>query len=800
MRLFFNNFILVLTARSGDFAFGVDALKERDVSASLVTKVQNTARGLVYSDLPWDDLRAKVNPSTVLLDEIPESVYETECIPAIKLGLNATSLMNDSSFLVKPGFGLALKHDTPSGVCMMNFFCALENCGLDTSDEDATVGEKISTAWVELWENYDFSMFDQSNNPNYNLPSTVLFPQNAGDVVAAINFAREHSLEVSIKTSGHSFTGSSTKKDTLHLNMREFEKFSSIGIVECSDEQDAVVEDDLSNQPCKFALARNKPAVIHVGGGEDWSDVYTSVKSFNDLQESYKYHAVGGNVGSVSPQGWTWQGGLGGTTGGRKYGFGVDHVAQIEMVLPSGLHVLFGPTSWEDADGFEYPRTTKVSGVCKDETGVWGPCQDNVNFDDLWFAQRGGLGGTWGVVVSMYLVLMEFESFELVLWTYCQEMDGAAQHKALVEFTVNLLVDPSAIGLTEDDTLGCGSPGEYSVKVCYGEGISEKVVTAWTAFIIDQNQTLHKDGGLSYEQINEYANCAVNNVETKDLGDMNIIPPPGPYAGSIGSTGMDMGLIGNNSEQNIILPKKWMIANKDKAVSLLAGEGARAYHAFGGPNTSDQLNALSEAHRGGGVMYTPEYNRRPFDNVVDAETFYSEWLPEMYDFTDSDNFPGYFGSNHASSGTLGPLKNDWTKPCPMNWTEVEREEKCISLQEAIFGTKLLQRLEGIKETIDPNYMFNCNRCVGNNHAKTSESTDSTEGIEDEEMLSKSEDEEIAPQPEVKETAPQSEVKETAPQSEVDKAAPPSEDSGCQGPFVMVTVTVLTSFLVGWMVL
>jgi len=239
---------------------------------------------------------------------------------------------------------------------------------------------------------------------------------------------------------------------------------------------------------------------------------------------------------------------------------------------------------------------------------------------------------------------------------------------------------------------------------------------------------------------------------------------------------MDVGLTGNNAEQHIILPKKWMIANKDKAVSLLAGEGARAYHAFGGPNTSDQLNALSEAHRGGGVMYTPEYNRRPFDNVVDAETFYSEWLPEMYDFTDSDNFPGYFGSNHASSGTLGPLKNDWTKPCPMNWTEVEREEKCISLQEAIFGTKLLQRLEGIKETIDPNYMFNCNRCVGNNRP------DSVEGrVEDEEMVSKSNDEEIAPQPEVEETAP-------------------SKDSGCQKPFSIVTLTVLASLLVGWMVL
>ena len=42
----------------------------------------------------------------------------------------------------------------------------------------------------------------------------------------------------------------------------------------------------------------------------------------------------------------------------------------------------------------------------------------------------------------------------------------------------------------------------------------------------------------------------------------------------------------------------------------------------------------------------------------------------------------------------------------------------ISLQEAIYGTKTLERLEGIKETIDPNYMFDCYSCIGNNRVKS----------------------------------------------------------------------------------
>ena len=89
--------------------------------------MQNTARKLAFSDMPWDDLRAKVDPSTVLLDGIPESVYETECIPAIKDGLNATALTSEAGAPAMPGYDYVLKLDTPSGVCMMNSVCALKN-------------------------------------------------------------------------------------------------------------------------------------------------------------------------------------------------------------------------------------------------------------------------------------------------------------------------------------------------------------------------------------------------------------------------------------------------------------------------------------------------------------------------------------------------------------------------------------------------------------------------------------------------------------------------------------------------
>lgn len=119
---------------------------------------------------------------------------------------------------------------------------------------------------------------------------------------------------------------------------------------------------------------------------------------------------------------------------------------------------------------------------------------------------------------------------------------------------------------------------------------------------------------------------------------------------------------------------------------------------------------------------------------------------------DPDNFPAFIGTNHRSPYARGPLKSDWTKACPMSWSPNERDEQCefilishaprlvsncvrshtycsinhihlieylshtgISLQECMYGTKLLKRLEEIKKSIDPNNMFSCKYCVGSDN-------------------------------------------------------------------------------------
>ena len=91
----------------------------------------------------------------------------------------------------------------------------------------------------------------------------------------------------------------------------------------------------------------------------------------------------------------------------RSYGLGVDQVLYVEMVLPSGKHVRFGPTKWEKKDGKMCPLTTHVEGYCNagdlsdEELWVWQECSDNIDFHGLWFAVRGCGGGSYGLITSI---------------------------------------------------------------------------------------------------------------------------------------------------------------------------------------------------------------------------------------------------------------------------------------------------------------------------------------------------------------------------------------------------------------
>ncbi|KAK1741552.1 FAD-binding domain-containing protein [Skeletonema marinoi] len=439
------------------------------------------------SDLDWAALTSKLSSSASLIDTSYDD-YAGECFPEFSEPSPTTYALIDQ----------------PSGMCLPHQFLGWE-MSWPRPSENGHLNQTFNQAFQDILDLvYDAltdvdSWLADPTNPSLNLPSKVLFPSIASDVVAAVNFAKENGLEISVKNSGHSYQGASSKKDTLLLNMNRYTHYAPTGITDCDASiLGSTVAEDLSTQPCLLSLAKNKSSLIRVGGGENFDKVYRALIAANE-EEGYKYHLVGGAAGTVSPMGWSWQGGLAGTTGGRLYGFGVDQVVQLEMVLPNGVHVKFGPTEWEDAsaEGFTVPRTKVVSGVCRsnpdehdEENWVWKSCPEDfdIDFNDMWFAVRGGGGGTWGVVTSVYLQLHDYLPVEKYLFNSIpsptEECSAIAPQFA--EFKAQYILASSLLNVTKERSLACGSPDVASDIWCYGE---EDVMQAWTRFLDLNNMT-----------------------------------------------------------------------------------------------------------------------------------------------------------------------------------------------------------------------------------------------------------------------------------------------------------------------
>jgi hypothetical protein len=438
------------------------------------------------------------------------------------------------------------------------------------------------------------------------------------------------------------------------------------------------------------------------------------VLAANQALDEYKYHVVGGNAGTVSPMGWTFQGGHAGAKAGRMYGMGVDQVLQVEMVLPNGHHVKFGPTEWEDAsaDGFVVPRTTVVSGVCRsnpdeedEEKWIWEACPEDfdVDFYDLWFAVRGGGGGTWGVVTSVSLQLhpyLPYKNFGFALVEECSPL--APKYE---EFRAKYLMTPSILNVTKERSIACGTSD--SSFHCYGD---EDVLGAWERFLELNNIPLEASPclGRRNPDAKSFGDMMIMGQDSRFPGKVPDFPPPTPLPDSI------LGFV--------LVPQSW-IDESEENFDFYLQNGSNPYYSHGVATASfsDQANSLSQSQRDAAAMAYLSF--APLEEQ--QANFWSNVFPNLYDISDKTKFPPVFNANHAGPLLTGPLKEDWTKACPYELTLEERKEKCISSQEAIYGTELLNRLEAIKMAVDPNFMFNCHNCIANNLdlAKASHSED-----------------------------------------------------------------------------
>nr|WP_018438784.1 FAD-binding oxidoreductase [Trinickia symbiotica] len=167
--------------------------------------------------------------------------------------------------------------------------------------------------------------------------------RSTADVVAAINFVRQHNLRLVVKGGGHSYLGGSNAPDSLLIWTRAMNRIEL---------HDAFIPLDCSMP--------STPAVT-VEAGCMWVDVYTAVTT-----QAGRY-VQGGGCASVGVAGLVQGGGFGSFS--KRYGLAAASLLQAEIVTAGGAI-----------------RTVNAS-----------------REPDLFWALKGGGGGSFGVVTKITL-------------------------------------------------------------------------------------------------------------------------------------------------------------------------------------------------------------------------------------------------------------------------------------------------------------------------------------------------------------------------------------------------------------
>ena len=177
------------------------------------------------------------------------------------------------------------------------------------------------------------------------LSAYAVIAQNTADVVAAVNFARENRLRLVIKGGGHSYQGTSSAPDSLLIWTRHM--------------SDVTLHDAFVGQGCE--AAHQPRSAVSIGAGAIWMQVYDAV-----VVKGGSY-VQGGGCTTVGVAGLIQGGGFGSFS--KRFGLAAGSLLEAEVVTADGI--------------------VRVANAC--------------THPDLFWALKGGGGGTFGVVTRLTL-------------------------------------------------------------------------------------------------------------------------------------------------------------------------------------------------------------------------------------------------------------------------------------------------------------------------------------------------------------------------------------------------------------
>jgi hypothetical protein len=368
----------------------------------------------------------------------------------------------------------------------------------------------------------------------------------------------------------------------------------------------------------------------------------------------------------------------------------------------------------------------------------WRDCETHISFDKLWFAVRGGGGGTFGTVTAVHYQLHDLEAWYAIetvpssldsLIAKCekstQERSCDTIDRLWVDFAVAFLYDPLSLGEDAETSNRCGeSNPAFSLRHgrvwwCMGFA-AERMIDAWKRYANKSSvpQDMLPDLLSLFVAVNKLSygynavKSAVDNRET------NGWVPVGHMPGDDGAATVPV----MTGAWSALFPMAWVLQrNPDMYAALLPlARAEQKFHIMGGnvARAGDGMSAISRVQREaafqigiGTDMISPRMLSFVRSHNLSLEaSLRKSFHPYVVNGT---KFLGGTEYNHIGPDVVGPLKTNFTEPCPSHYDEEERREKCMSLQESVWGTDMLAELEGIKADVDPKGLFSCYFCVGN---------------------------------------------------------------------------------------
>ena len=210
--------------------------------------------------------------------------------------------------------------------------------------------------------------------------------RSTADVVAAVNFAREKNLRLVVRGGGHSYLGTSSAPDSLQIWTRSMDH--------------VVLHDAFIARGCD-SFEPAGPAVS-VGAGAIWMHTYNAVSTKGGR------YVQGGGCGTVGVAGLVQGGGFGSYS--KQFGTAGSNLLEAEVVTADGQ--------------------VRIANSCSNA--------------DLFWALKGGGGGSFGVVTRLTLKTYELPSFVGVVSTKIVANSDAAYRELIgkfVDFASQNLVD-----------------------------------------------------------------------------------------------------------------------------------------------------------------------------------------------------------------------------------------------------------------------------------------------------------------------------------------------------------------------